>query len=151
MVIVTDPKERGRFLKFAAVGAIGAVIDFGTFNLLTLLTTIPAVVASMISFSAAVCSNFVWNRYWTYPDSRSKSLRRQLVQFFSLNVIGLIIRTPLFAFLEKVLVSAFSAMRIPAPLTPLLLGHNLSLAIAIVVVMMWNFFANRYWTYNDVG
>jgi putative flippase GtrA len=27
-------------------------------------------------------------------------------------------------------------------------GHNVSLAIAIIVVMGWNFIANRYWTFN---
>jgi len=26
----------------------------------------------------------------------------------------------------------------------------LSLASVIVIVMIWNFFINRYWTYNDV-
>jgi putative flippase GtrA len=36
-------------------------------------------------------------------------------------------------------------------LSPRFFGHNLTLAVAILVVMMWNFFANRYWTYNDVG
>ena len=30
------------------------------------------------------------------------------------------------------------------------LGENAALAVSVVVVMFWNFFANRYWTYNDV-
>ena len=28
---------------------------------------------------------------------------------------------------------------------------GITLALAIGVVMMWNFFINRYWTYNDVA
>jgi putative flippase GtrA len=36
------------------------------------------------------------------------------------------------------------------PLTPVLLGKNFTLVVAVGVVMLWNFFANRYWTYNDV-
>ena len=30
------------------------------------------------------------------------------------------------------------------------LGDNLALVLAVIVVMFWNFFVNRYWTYNDV-
>jgi putative flippase GtrA len=134
------------------VGVIGAVVDFGTFNLLTHLTSIMAVWASVISFTAAVISNFLWNRFWTYPDSRSKALSNQVVQFILVSVIGLGIRTPLFAWLKNVLVQTLS-QRLPAnfPINSTTLGHNIALAIAVVVVMMWNFFANRYWTYNDVS
>ncbi len=151
-MIVTDPKERDRFLRFAVVGIIGAVVDFGIFNLLTNTTSILPVWASVVSFTAAVCSNFAWNRFWTYPDSRSKKLHHQLVQFGIINVIGLGIRTPLFDFLEKPLVSFFANVLHFNfwILTPRFAGHNLSLAIAIIVVMFWNFFANRYWTYSDV-
>jgi putative flippase GtrA len=35
-------------------------------------------------------------------------------------------------------------------LTTEFMGHNGALAIAVLVVMMWNYFVNRYWTYNDV-
>jgi putative flippase GtrA len=150
-MILTNQQERTRFLRFAFVGAIGAVVDFGTFNLLTQLTSISAVIASMFSFSAAVTSNFVWNRFWTYPDSRSKAVMKQVVQFLIVNLIGLAIRTPLFAFLEKVLVSSLTTL-IPLnfPVTPTFIAHNISLAVAVLTVMLWNFFANRFWTYNDV-
>ena len=80
-MVLTNPKERGRFLRFMVVGVFGAVVDFGTFNLLTNFAGVPAVLASVCSFLAAVVSNFLWNRYWTYPDSRSKPLGRQVLQF----------------------------------------------------------------------
>lgn len=149
-MIITNPKERSRFLRFAVVGAIGAVIDFGVFNLLTNLTTIPAVYASVISFALAVISNFIWNRFWTYPDSRSKPLGRQLVQFIVISVMGLAIRTPLFAWLEKWMIHEVEILQLNIPFTPTFIGHNISLATVIVVVMFWNFFANRFWTYADI-
>jgi putative flippase GtrA len=34
--------------------------------------------------------------------------------------------------------------------TPVFLGKNFTLAVAVGVVMLWNFFVNRYWTYNDI-
>jgi putative flippase GtrA len=149
-MIITNPKERSRFLRFAVVGIIGAVIDFGVFNLLSQVFGVKAVVASVISFSLAVCSNFIWNRYWTYPDSRSKPIRHQVMQFVVISVMGLGIRTPLFAWLEKWSVQEITAMKLALPFTPTFIGHNLSLATVIVIVMFWNFFANRFWTYADV-
>jgi len=149
MTILSNAKERTRFIKFAIVGSIGAVVDFGIMNILTQLST-PFVVASIISFIAAVISNFLLNRYWTYPDSREKTFTQQMVQFFIISLIGLAIRTPMLAWMESRLIR-LSASIVPATfLTPEIIGHNVSLAIAILVVMMWNFFANRYWTYNDI-
>ena len=86
-MILTDPKERTRFLKFAFVGAIGAVIDFGVMNLFShVIFEFSLVVAGTISFICAVISNFIWNRYWTYPESRSRPIISQLGMFFVVNV-----------------------------------------------------------------
>ena len=82
LAIITNPRERSRFLRFALVGVIGTVVDFGTFNLLTFYVGLIAVYAQAISFGCAVISNFTWNRYWTYPDSRTKKISKQLLQFF---------------------------------------------------------------------
>jgi putative flippase GtrA len=142
--------EKARFFRFALVGAVGAVIDFGIFNLLSGVFHVSAVVSSVISFITAVCSNFLWNRYWTYPDSRTKHVAHQLVQFVVISLIGLAIRTPLFAYLEKTLVNLMTSHPLPLPFTPTFLGHNSALASAILVVMLWNYFANRYWTYADI-
>ena len=30
------------------------------------------------------------------------------------------------------------------------IADNLTLAVAIAIVTLWNFFANRYWTYGDI-
>ena len=149
-MILADSRERTRFFRFIVVGSIGFVVDFGTFNLLTLVFLVPAVLASVISFLAAVSSNFVWNRYWTYPDSRSKRIRRQLAEFTMVSLTGLLIRTPIFAILEWALRLLFQPLEDALPMSADLLIHNLALAGAVVVVMFWNFFVNRYWTYGDV-
>jgi putative flippase GtrA len=36
-----------------------------------------------------------------------------------------------------------------ARLSPTTLGRNLALAAAVVLVLSWNFGANRIWTYSD--
>jgi putative flippase GtrA len=149
-MIITNSQERTRFLRFAVVGTIGALVDFLVFNLMTNVVKLIPVWSSVISFSVAVVSNYLLNRFWTYPDSRSKSVTRQMVQFIIVSLIGLGIRTPLFAWLEKILVQFFSNLQVNLPFTPTFWGHNFALAIAIIVVMFWNFFANRFWTYSDV-
>jgi putative flippase GtrA len=151
-MILTDPQERGRFLRFAFVGLIGAVVDFGVANILTAFFHMEFLYASIISFCAAVVSNFLWNRFWTYPDSRSKKISRQVAQFTIISVVGLAIRTPIVHFLEVPAI-AFLTRVLPKSFffTPRFMGHNIILAIAVFVVMMWNFFANRFWTYNDVS
>jgi putative flippase GtrA len=150
--VLNNSRERTRFLRFAVVGIIGAVVDFGTFNLLSSVVGLSAVLASIFSFIAAIISNFTWNRYWTYPDSRTKPIGHQLFQFTAVSLIGLAIRTPLIAFLEPLLTSLFGRLEV-LPIgfvTADLLGENMALAIAVIVVMFWNFFINRYWTYSDV-
>lgn len=136
------------------------MVDFGTFNLLTRLASVDSIASSMISFSAAVTSNFLWNRFWTYPDSRNKPIARQASEFALVNLIGLAIRTPIFAVSRGPAIQAASritVLRIPGVIGSLLgslppetLGLNMALAISVLVVLVWNFGVNRVWTYSDV-
>jgi putative flippase GtrA len=150
-VVLQNTVERTRFLKFLVVGIIGAVVDFGVMNLLTTLFSTPLVIAGTISFICAVCSNFVWNRYWTYPDSRSRPLMKQMAMFFIVNIAGVAIRIPILHFLEPVFLAFTSRLPIPSPISAEVLAKNLTLAVAVFVVLLWNFFINRYWTYNDIN
>ncbi len=150
MILIKDSRERIRFLKFALVGTLGFGVDVGVFNLFRNLVGLPAEVSSVISFIAAVISNFTWNRIWTYPESRSKPLGSQLLQFGLVNVAGLIIRTVIFVLITKPLVQLFQSLHLALPVEPRVLGENLALATVVVIVMFWNFFVNRYWTYNDI-
>jgi len=155
-------RELTRFLRFSVVGAIGAVVDFGTFNLLSSVLGLWSIAASVLSFSAAVSSNFLWNRLWVYPDSRAKPIVSQALQFALVNLVGLLIRTPVFALSEAPLTRVAAGMlprlqALSGPLAvlaartpPAIAGSNLALALAVVIVLFWNFGANRLWTYSDV-
>jgi putative flippase GtrA len=150
MIVLNNNKERERFLKFAIVGAIGAVIDFAVMNLLTQTVSLPLVVAGTISFVCAVSSNFIGNRYWTYPDSRSRAITHQLSMFFVVNLAGVAIRIPILHFIEPPLLKALERLQIRGPFSMEFLAKNLTLALAVGIVMLWNYYVNRYWTYNDV-
>ncbi len=168
------PKEAKRFVKFLIVGAIGFVVDFGFFNLLLgpinhwvlpgqwiynlltgvgfgddFITHLGPSIASTISFVAAVCSNYYWNRHWTYPDSRSRSRRRQFTMFFMVSIVGVLIRIPIVFLMTPLFRSLVGGIG-PLQAYTTRLADNLSLMVAVIVVLFWNFFANRHWTYNDV-
>ncbi len=158
-------KEVERFLKFATVGVIGAMIDFGVLNVLqaTVLrpeapdVSLKVALATGLAFVSAVTSNFVWNRYWTYPDSRTRPIQRQWVQFFVVSLAGLLFRLvwvrTLYIPMGDIGLDALRLAGIADSLAdPAVkrLGTNIAQFFAVWIVMVWNFFVNRYWTYNDV-
>ena len=149
-MILTDTKERNRFYKFALVGTLGAAIDFGVMNLLSHLTNMSLVYAGTISFTCAVISNFIWNRFWTYPESRSRSLLNQLGMFFLVNTAGVAIRIPTLHYVEPPVLHFFEGIFQASAKTAEFYANNITLAAAVGIVMIWNFFVNRYWTYNDI-
>jgi len=165
-------KEVERFLKFVVVGSIGALVDFSTVIILQATLFPPAdkigtplpgnvVIATSIAFLAAVISNFLWNRFWTYPDSRSRSVRRQLALFTFVSFVGWLGRTIWIRLSYHTigvmtmpillpLVHVFRSTYVPSVTADDKLGTIVAQLIGIIVVMFWNFFVNRYWTYNDV-
>lgn len=158
-------KEVERFLKFVFIGTLGAIIDLGISNLL-MATVLPPIgpnkdinvaIAATISFVSAVASNFFWNRYWTYPDSRSRSVWRQLGQFAVVSVSGWLARTVWILFATGFMTTIASSVL--TTVVPQLaesehfvnqVGATMAVLIGIFVVMIWNFFVNRYWTFSDV-
>ena len=106
-MILAAGRERARFLKFATVGAIGSVLDIAIMNLLTQLLHMRLVYAGTISLVCAIFSNFMLNRYWTYPDSRSRHFLHQLGMFFLVNLIGIGFRIPILHFVEPPMARIF--------------------------------------------
>ena len=155
-------KEAKRFVKFSIVGALGALIDFGVLNFLIffvgLNTSLGKILANLISTSAAIISNFTWNRLWTFPESRNRKKRYQLVQFTLVNLIGLAINTGIFWVADHLIYypllrsTSFHAggAFIFSPFTPATLSVQLAKATAIGIVLFWNFGANRLWTYRGL-
>lgn len=156
-----NPKEAERFIKFLFVGTVGFIIDFGTLTLLVevvgvpervsqatgLSTTVGLVLANTISFSLAVLSNFTFNRYWTYPESRSKKKRVQLPQFAFVSIAGLLINNIILALLE----GPFDTLMPMITFLPVTVeGYIPAKIVATIVVLFWNFFVNRFWTFGNV-
>jgi putative flippase GtrA len=135
-----NPQELERFLKFATVGAIGMVVDLTVLTFSREVLGLPLSVAVGLGFSLAVLSNFTWNRLWTFPESRNRPIGSQLLQFTVVNIIGLGINELVILGLHPI----FSrVLHDPG-------AYLLAKVIAIGIVLFWNFFANRAWTYRGI-
>jgi putative flippase GtrA len=142
-------KELKRFIKFMFVGGLGAAIDFGVLNLLAHGFDLDLRIAGTISFGLAVTSNFLWNRYWTYPESKAFPALPQFIQFFVINAMALVIRLPILTLLPAPIRDVLEATGLNAG-TAEVLSNNAALAVAVAIAMFWNFFINRLVTYRHI-
>jgi putative flippase GtrA len=160
-----NPREFARFGKFLAVGAVGFAVDFGSFNVMHALgvgaaiavhlpiaqdyfTGHPEVIEQALSFTVATLSNFLWNYFWIYPEARASNPGRKLFQFIFVSLAGLVIGVPVFAgalFAFRALVAALGLNTLRFNL-----AGNLALMTRVGVLLFWNFFVNRKWTYGEV-
>ena len=132
-------KELTRFARFLTVGALGTFLDFGLLTVFKLIG-LPTLPANSLSFSAGVINNFTWNSRWTFADRRNGRGRAQFIQFLLVSLAGLAINNAILLLLE-------------APLGALIgdaaWGYAPAKVIATGVVVFWNYFANRNWTFKN--
>ena len=122
-----------KFLKFCIVGFSGTAIDFGLTWLCKEIFKIPKFLANAIGFVVAATSNYILNRIWTW-GSTNEQVGVEYVKFFAVSLIGLGLNTLiLYIFNEK-----------------LKFNFYLSKVFATGVVMLWNFFANNFFTFAGV-
>lgn len=134
-------REAQRFFKFVIVGGVGFVVDTGTLTLLALVFGVDRVVAKGAAFALAVLNNFIWNRFWTYPEARSKSLFAQVSLFVGVSVVGLGIALVVFNFVDKLALHYVNGV----------IALYTAQAASVGVALFWNFAANRFITYSDVA
>ena len=130
-----------KYLKFAAIGSLGALINTAILWTANEVFFVYYLWAAVLAFSAAVTSNYVLNRLWTY---RSKgSVPRQYSQFLIVSVLGLGLNL---ALLWAIVDQAMPALHLGKDKASVyLVIANL---IAIFAVSIFNFIANSLWTFR---
>lgn len=156
-LVKNNRKELARFLKFCVVGVSGTVIDFGLLNFLVRVAGFPELVANTCSFSAAAVNNFTWNRLWIYPETRGEPFRKQFLQFLVVSLAGWALNSSILYAGHNWLLGEAGLLATPMAALAALLGvtHfalalNGAKVIATGVVLFWNFFINRIWTFGHV-
>lgn len=135
---IIKTKELQRFTRFLAVGALGTFLDFGLLSLLKIYG-LPTLIANSASFTAGVVNNFTWNRLWTFSDAQRADWRKQFAQFVTISLVGLVLNNAIILALEVSLGEMIGQLDF---------GYLPAKAIATGVIVFWNYFANRFWTFK---
>lgn len=119
-----------KFIRFGVVGFSGIFVDFGFTWLSKEKLKIQKYIANAIGFTIAATSNYYLNRVWTFK-SVNPEVALEFSNFIFVSLIGLAINTLILWLI----------------VSKLKFNFYLSKVIAIIVVMLWNFFANLLFTF----
>ena len=126
-----------QFLKFSLVGILNTLIDWSAFLILTFIFPVISFepYAKAISFSLGVLNSFLINSKWTFKKEYKKieyGKKKIFLKFIAVNLIGLAINYAVFT------LSRFSLNQ----------NQIVSLLSATAISLLWNFSANKFWTYK---
>lgn len=121
-----------QFIKFSLVGVTNTIIDFSAYFFLTRVLAVHFLVANIISFTIAVSWSYFLNKRWTFRDTDTRT-GVQFFKFVLVNIVGLALNEGTLS----LVVLVFGAHDLAAKL------------IAVVIVVIWNFFINRTWTFTQ--
>jgi len=138
-----------QLIKFAIVGVSSTVINLLVLYLMLRLLHGHRYISTSVAFLVSVINGYHWNRTWTFKAAQAKALHTQFGQFFLVNLVGwgldlLIIylaSTPIERQLH-LLETAWSPAKIERVAV---LAAQL---VATALIVFWNFFANRLWTFK---
>lgn len=131
-------KEVTRFIRFSIVGSLGTLLDFSILTLLK-LAGLPTLLANSISFTTGLINNFTLNRLWTFEDVENTDWRKQFFQYALVSLIGLTLNNIILLSLENIFSTLMNQSEwayLPAKV------------VATGVVVFWNYFANKTWTFK---
>ena len=120
-----------KFLKFGVVGILGIAVDFLITWLCKEKLQFDKYISNSIGFIIAASSNYFFNRVWTFQSTNNQIVKEYssflLISIFGLGLNNLII----YVVHEKMKFNFYLAK-----------------VIATGIVVLWNFFANYFFTFN---
>ena len=123
-----------QFVKFSLIGVINTVVSFTAYTFFTRVIKLDPLVANAIAFVMAVSISYVLNKNWTFRD-RGRVTVNQYSRFFTISGIG-------FGLSEVIILVVHHLLDI----------HDfIAFTVATVIVLFWNFFANRFWTFRPIA
>jgi putative flippase GtrA len=131
-----------QFVKFCIIGASSFSIDFLVSYFLTFHLMMWWVLAKTISFSLAVTNGFFWNQRWTFRAVGRRKHHEQYAMFFGVNIVGWLLNVTI---MKTVFWISTGTFRGQHPTKPVWFAATLA---ATVIVVFWNFFANKHWTFK---
>jgi putative flippase GtrA len=119
--------------KYSVVGASGTIIDLLFLYILVDILSFDVIYAAIISFILAATNNFIFNKGWTFKNTTNSDLYHiKYLKFMIISIIGLLFTVTLMFFINKVLMIWYISAKI----------------VTSIVVLLWNYYANKNWTFK---
>lgn len=119
-----------KFIKFSLVGFSGLFVDFGITFLLKEVFKVQKYISNAIGFTIAATTNYMLNRIWTF-NSHNPHIALEFSRFFMIALIGLGINSAIIWLMN----GKFKV------------NFYLSKLVATLIVTLWNFLINAYFTF----
>lgn len=149
---LVSKKTGVQFVKFAIVGLVNTGVDWVVFFMLTMIPFFQQVEwsAKTLSFLLAATNSFIMNSYWTFKQEFKEGLEKSkgkeaaksssyYVKFMVVSLVGWGLNTLIFYICRYQVFENFPERR----------SQFISLFFASGIVVVWNFLANKLWTYRD--
>jgi dolichol-phosphate mannosyltransferase len=125
------PENWIQLFKFSVVGTSGYVVNLAVYAVLVRGVGLHYLLAAVCSTSVAVANNYIWNRLWTFRENRG-DLYHQGVRFVIVSVVALGLNVAILKLLVELGVGKITAQ-----------------AIAVILVMPFNFSVNKLWSFRQ--
>ncbi len=129
-----------QLVKFALVGATSTAINFAVLNLMLIVLHQGKYASVVAAFLVSVVNGYIWNKRWTFREAQAKAVHTQFVQFLLVNLVGLGLNLLIIRLISGPLETDFRLSMV--------IATNVAELFATAVVVMWNFTANRLWTFK---
>jgi putative flippase GtrA len=121
-----------KFAKFLMVGGAATLIQYGLLIVFVERLMIEAVIASASSYALSSIFNYLMNYYFTFSSGADHG--KSSIKFAVVAIIGLALNTcTMYLFVNM-----------------LNIHYVLSQVVATGVVLFWNYFVHKNWTYKTV-
>lgn len=119
-----------QIIRFISVGAIATMIQYILLIVLVEFLFIDPVIASAIGFALSAIFNYLANYYLTFSSKEPHTTAG--LKFSAVATIGLMLNT----FCMYLIIDILA------------LPYLYAQVLSTIIVLFWNFFINRYWTYK---
>jgi putative flippase GtrA len=119
-----------QYVLFAGVGAIGTAGHYLVLVLLVEWFSVAPVAATTAAFMVGAIINYILNYKYTF--SSDKPHLQAMSKFFSIATVGML----------------FNGLIMDYGVQHLELHYLVTQVVATILVMQWNFFANKLWTFS---
>lgn len=117
-----------KVVRYLISGAIATVVDIASLSVLVDVFSVWYLASSAIAFTLTMCVSFVLQKFWTFGESSTESLHKQMGWYLSLSLANIFVNT----FFMYVMVGLLH------------IHYLLAQLVAIAVISLYGFFVYKY-------